>query len=628
MFESIRKNTRVMALLLGVVVVPAFVLVGVSGYSRYSERSEAVAQVGSSTITREEWDRAHQAEIQRMQRTSPGVDLKWLDGPQARYATLERLVQQRILTTARDEQLLTVSDTQLAQALLQDPLIASLRDQDGRLDSARYRDLLASQGYTPQSYEANLRADLATAQVTDVVSETGVMPSAVSQPVLDAFFQRRTVALRQFAAQDFESGISLKDEEVRAYYDQHPQDFQAPETVDVSYVVLDQDALAKDISVDEADLRAYYEQNKTSLSTPERRRVRHILITPADDAGRAKAQALLEQLKAAPQTFAEVAKTASADPGSAAEGGDLGWVDRGAMVKPFEDAAFALAPNVLSDLVKTEFGWHIMEVTQVQAATVKPYEQVRDQLLADVRKGKARTLFAESVEPFSNLVYEQAHSFEAVANKFKLQVQQQQGLTRQGAAGVLSNRKLLDAIFSAESMSNRANIDAMEVDRTQMVSARVTAHTPAHTRSFEEVQVQARAALLAQRSAQAARAAGEQALKQARETGQLAQLAAPIQVARDQPGALAPAVLREVLRADVSQLPTWVGMDLGAEGYAIARLDAVSQREAPKPEVSKQELTQLQRSYGSAESQAYMSYLRAHYKTKILVPNPAAAVKS
>jgi peptidyl-prolyl cis-trans isomerase D len=630
MFESIRKNTRIMALLLGIVVIPAFVLVGVNGYTDFSARSEPVAQVGSEVITQEQWDRAHQAEIQRIQRSAPGVDLKLLDSPQARYATLERLVQDLVLTTARNDQLLTVSDQRLAQALVQDPVIASLRDDQGQLDAARYRELLAAQGFTPESYEATVRADLAMQQVTAVVAESAVMPEAVSQPILDAFFQRRTVALRRFEPQDYESQLELTEADVRAFYDANPQDFQAPETVDIDYVVLDRDALARDIVVDEEELRNYYEQNKAGYTTPERRRVRHILIEAGDDeaASKAQAEAVLARVQAAPQDFAAIAKEVSADPGSAAEGGDLGWVDRGAMVKPFEDAAFALQPQAISELVQTEFGWHIIQVTEVQPEAIQSFAQVRAQLLQEVQQSKARTRFAELVEPFTNMVYEQAKGFDAVAEKFGIKVQQQAGLTRQGVAGVLSNRRVLDAIFSPESLSEQTNTDAIEVDRSKMVSARVTAHVAAHTQAFDEVKDQARARLLAQRSAQAAQAAGEQALAAAQASGELADMAPEVTVSRDQSASLPPAVLQAVLEADSQQLPAWLGVSLGEAGYSVVRLDAVAARPAPEAEVAQQEREQLRRSYAAAEVQAYVAYLRAHYKTEILVPKPTAPLQS
>jgi peptidyl-prolyl cis-trans isomerase D len=633
MFESIRKNTRIMALLLGIVVVPAFVLVGVSGYSRYSQSSEAVAQVGNNTITREQWDNAHEAEIQRIQRSAPNIDLKMLDTPQARYATLERLVQEQVLTTARDDELLTVSDQRLAQALMQQNLIASLRDQDGRLDAQKYRDLLATQGYTPESYEASLRADLSTAQVTQVVGETGVMPAAVTQPIVDAFFQRRVIRIREYDAQTYVASMQASDADVKAYYDAHPSEFQAPEVVDVDYLVLDQDQVAKSLSVDEADLKAYYEQNKAQYGVAERRKVRHILIESAPEASeadkataKAQAEKVLAQVQASPESFADLAKQYSNDPGSAAQGGDLGWVDRGAMVKPFEDAAFGLPVNQVSGLVSTEFGWHIVQTTQIQAATVKPYEQMRDQLLADVQKGKARARYAELAEKFSNMVYEQPSSFDAVAKSMGVSVQQQTNLTRAGAKGVLADAKLLGAIFSNESLQSQHNTDAVEIDNNKMVSARVTRHIAAHTRAFDDVKAQARSALIAERSMQEALKVGQAALASAQASGSVDGLGAALTVSRDQPGAVNPVVIRAVLETDARQLPAWVGVDLGAQGYALARIDAVSSREPVAPEQAKGEAAQLLRAYASAETQAYVAYLRAHYKTKILVTKPVEGV--
>jgi peptidyl-prolyl cis-trans isomerase D len=633
MFESIRKNTRIMALLLGIVVVPAFVLVGVSGYSSYSQRSEVVAEVGKVTITREQWDAAHQAEIQRIQRSAPNVDLKLLDTPVARYATLERLVQEQVLAVARDDQLLTVSDQRLAQALMQQSVIASLRDKDGRLDAQKYRDLLATQGYTPESYEASLRADLSTGQVTQVVGETGVMPSEVSQPIIDAFFERRTIRLRTYDAQAFVVGVNVNDNDVQAYYDAHTSDFQAPEVVDVDYLVLDQDQVAKSLSVDEADLKAYYEQNKARYGAAERRQVSHILIESAADAAeadkaaaKAKAEQVLAQLQAKPDQFAALAKQYSNDPGSADQGGDLGWVDRGTMVKPFEDAAFALSVNQPSALVQTEFGWHIIEVTKIQTATVKPYEQVREQLLADVQKGKARERYAELAEKFSNMVYEQPRSFEAVAKAIGVEVQSHKDLTRAGAAGVLGDNRLLQAIFSTESLQNQQNTDAVEVNNSKMVSARVTRHVAAHTMPFDDVKGKARTALIADRSVQEAVKAGQAALALAQSSGALDGLGNATTVSRDVPGAVDPSVIRAVLKADARELPTWVGIDLGAQGYAVARVDEVTKRTSPAADQTQAEVGQLIRAYASAETQAYVAYLRAQYKTKILVAKPTEGI--
>lgn len=627
MFESIRKNTRIMALLLGIVVVPAFVLVGVNGYNQYNERSEPVAEVGTSTITRQQWEQAHQAEIQRIQLSAQNVDLKLLDSPPARYATLERMVQELVLTTARDQKLLTVSDQQLAQALVQQPVIASLRGPDGKLDSQKYSDLLAAQGFTPASYEASLRASLATDMVTQVVTGTTVVNAKVEEPMLQAFFQRRTVSLKSFNPADFKGSQVASEADVKAFYDKNPDRFQAPEVVDIEYVVLDQAKIAEGIKIDEAELKNYYEQNKQQFVAPERRRVRHILIESGADekaksAAKAKAAALLAQLRAKPSLFAELAKKESQDPGSAAQGGDLGWVDRGAMVKPFEDAAFKLGQGQISELVETEFGWHIVEVTAIESSQAKPYEAMRSQLLADVQKGKARSRYAELAEKFSNMVYEQATSFDAVAKSMDLEIKRQVAMPRSGAGGVLADAKVLRAIFAPDSLRGQRNIDAVEVNNAQMVSARVTRYEPAHTKPLADVAQQAKAMLLDERAAQAAWNAGDEALKAARAGAAIPGLQKPVTVSRETPGQLSAAVMRAVMAVNSESLPAWTGVNLGQAGYMLVRLDKVEARGNVSAEQRANESRQLAQAYASAEMQAYVAHLRESLKTKILVPKP------
>jgi peptidyl-prolyl cis-trans isomerase D len=628
MFESIRKNTRIMALLLGIVVVPAFVLVGVNGYTQYSERSEPVAEVGTATITRDQWEQAHQAEIQRIQRSAPNVDLKLLDSAPARYATLERLVQDLVLTTARDDKLLTVSDAQLAQALIQQPVIASLRGPDGQLDAQKYSDLLAAQGFTPASYEAGLRASLSTDLVTQVVTNTTITHPNVERPILQAFFERRTVSVKNFAPADFKAAQVVSDADVKAYYDKHPERFQAPEVVDVEYVVLDQSQIAASIKIDDAELKNYYEQNKQQFVAPERRRVRHILIEAGtgdaeQSAAKTRASALLEQIKAKPGLFAELAKKNSQDPGSAAQGGDLGWVERGAMVKPFEDAAFALKKDQVSDLVQTEFGWHILQVTGIESSQAKSFEAMRAELLADVQKSKARVRYAELAEKFSNMVYEQATSFEAVAQSMGLDVRRQSALTRAGAKGVLADPKVLRAIFDPDSLRGQRNIDAVEVNNAQMVSARVTRYEPAHTRPLADVAQQAKAMLIEERAAEAAWKAGDAELKRARSGEPIQALRKPTVVSRDAPGQLPAAVVRAVMALKADALPAWTGVNLGPDGYALIKLEKVEGRAKVDATQVASESRQLTQAYANAETQAYVEHLRQTLKTKILVPRPS-----
>ena len=362
MFESIRNHKKYLMGFLLILIVPGFVLFGVQGFSDPSPGGETVASVDGKDITQAEWDQAHRAESQRLRDANPTLDSRLLDTDEFRYAALERLVRDRLLAAAAEKFKLYTSDQHLARALQQDPTIAALRRADGTLDVEAYKQLVGRQGMTPEMYEASVRADLSKQQVGQGVTGSGFVPADLAQLTLNAFFERREVRVQRFAAADQASRVQPADADIERFYQENPALFQAPEQADVEYLVLDAAALQQSVTLNEADVRSYYEQNVSRLSGNEERRASHILLSvpagapaPEKDALRQRAQALLEQVRKAPQTFAAVAKAESKDPGSAANGGDLDYFGRGAMVKPFEDAVFALEKGAISDVVETDF---------------------------------------------------------------------------------------------------------------------------------------------------------------------------------------------------------------------------------------------------------------------------------
>ncbi|MDZ4359143.1 MAG: SurA N-terminal domain-containing protein, partial [Variovorax sp.] len=341
MFDTIRNHKKYLMGFLMILIIPSFVLFGIEGYTRFNESGEPVATVNGQDITKAEWDQAHQQESQRMREVMPTLDARLLDSEGARYASLERLVRQRMLAAAASKLNLYTSDARLARDLQQNEAIATLRKPDGTLDVEAYRQLVSRQGMTPETFEARVRADLSQRQVSQGILGSGFAPTALATVSLNAFFERREVRVARFSAADFASQVKPTDAEIEAYYNATPALFQAPEQADVEYLVLDAASLQGSVALNEADVRAYYDQNASRLSGTEERRARHILLTvPAGapaadkDAVRARAQALLAQVREKPATFADVAKAQSQDPSSAANGGDLDFFGRGAMVKP------------------------------------------------------------------------------------------------------------------------------------------------------------------------------------------------------------------------------------------------------------------------------------------------------
>lgn len=637
MFETIRKHNKIMMGLLFLLIVPSFVLFGLQGYDQMQEKGAVVATVDGQEITQQEWDNAHKAQVDQLREQAPNIDAKLLDSPAARYGTLERLVQERVLAAAVADDNLLVGDQRVARELQSNQLIAALRGPDGKLDMERYRQLLSARGMTPEMYEGSVRQDLALRQVMNSVTQSSFAPPAQANVALGSYFERREAQVARFNTADYKAKVQPTDAELQAFYKENPQLFQSPEQATVEYAVLDLATIEKGVTVSEDDLKAYYQQNAARLAKPEERRASHILVAAAKDApaaqkeqAKAKAQDLLAQARKNPDGFAALAKQHSQDPGSAAQGGDLDFFPRGAMTKPFEDAVFALKnKGDLSDVVETEFGYHVIKLTDIRIDTPKTYDELRPQLEAQAKREQAQKKYAESAETFSNTVYEQPDSLKPVADKLKLEIRTAQGVTRSpapGATGPLANARFLGTLFTPDAIERKRNTEAVEFGPSQMVSGRVVQHSPARTRPFEEVQAQVREQVVARKAAELARKEGEAKLAEWKATPASAQLPPATIVARQGAGGMPRQVIDAALRADPSKLPALVGVDLGAEGYAVVQVNKVLPRETPQPAQAQQEQAQYGRAWGMAEALAYYETLKERFKVEITVPKPAEGV--
>ena len=405
MFDTIRNNSKILMGLLFLLIIPSFVLFGVDGYRQFEEKGAVVAKIDGQKITQAEWDAAHQSEVDRIRASMPNLDAKLLGSNEARYATLQRLVNDRLIALVSEKQLLVTSNQRLANYLQQDPSIAGLRGSDGKLDMDKYRQLAASQGMTPEMLEAQVRRDLSQKQVLSTLQASvgdGVLLMPIEDPwvtieaALNAFLQRREIQIQRFEPAGFASKVQVSEADLEKFYQAQSERFRSPESADIEFLVLDAAALEKSISLPEQDIKTYYDQNLQRLAGQEQRRASHILINAAKDAPAAdrekaklKAEALLSDLRKDPKNFAEFARKNSQDTGSASKGGDLDFFAKGAMVKAFEDAAFSLKKGDISSVVESEFGYHIILLTDIKAAAAPSLEAMRPQLEADLRKQQA-----------------------------------------------------------------------------------------------------------------------------------------------------------------------------------------------------------------------------------------------
>ncbi|MNM98275.1 Foldase protein PrsA 1 precursor [compost metagenome] len=326
-----------------------------------------------------------------------------------------------------------------------------------------------------------------------------------------------------------------------------------------------------------------------------------------------------------------MAKKQSQDPGSAEKGGDLGFMGRGALVKPFEDAMYALKDGQISDVVETDYGYHIIKLTGIKPAETQPLEAVRPELEAELKKQLASKKYTELADAFGNTVYEQSESLKPAADKFKLTIQTADNVTRTpnlalGAQNPLNNEKVLKALFSDDALKNKRNTEAVQVGPTTLVAARIVDYRPATARKFEDVEAQVRQAYVAQQAAELARKDGEAKLEALKKADSAAGFGQTVTVSRTKADGLSPKAVEAIMRADATKLPAVVGVDLGADGYAIYRIAKVSSPTTANPGQRDAEAQQLAQLAGQTELAAYYESLKARAKVKILRPITATDV--
>ena len=626
MFDFVRNNKRVMQGALLLLIVPSFVLVGLESYQDRGSANEGVATVAGQKVTQQEWDDAQRRQIDRArQMMGEQFDQKLFETPEAKQAVLNNLVAERAINAEINRNHMTVSDQSLMKTLLQIP---GFRKPDGSLDGDAYKAFAASQGMTRPMFEQRLARDLAAQQVSNAIQATAFAPRSVTARLSNINDQEREVQELIFPITNFLPQVKVTDEMVKAYYDKNAALFQIPEQVKAEYVVFDQAVVESQVQVSDAEVTEYYNKNLKSYITPEQRTASHILITvprdakPADQAAaKAKAEAALAEVRKNPASFAAVAKAQSQDPGSAQAGGDLGVVEKGLFVKPVEDAIYALKEGEIGNLVKSEFGWHVIKVTSVKPATQKPLEAAKDEIVADLKKQKMSKKYSELAETFGNTVYEQSDSLKPVADKLGLKIQTVDNLTRKPNPALgdspVNNEKFLTALFSVDAVKNKRNTEAVEVAPSVLVSGRVLEFRPAAKRPLAEVEAQIRQRVTIEEAARLARAAGEQKLAAVKASGDATGFGEAKIVSRTKEPPFNPTGAIAALKADVTKLPAYVGVELPGQGYAVYRIGKVAQPAQPDQARRQQEAEQIGGIVGQQEMLNYIEALKVKAKAKV-----------
>ena len=480
-----------------------------------------VAQVNGIEIPQRELDRQVQtARMQLRERLGAAYDPDRFDDKRLREEVRDDMIREALLRDVAHRLGMRVSDDELRARILVEPAF----QRDGRFDNTTYERVLELQGMSPDTLAARLRQQIVAGQMSRAVAGSELVTQAERDAYQRLAGQKRDISWLRIPAARFEGAEPIGDDAIKAYYDGNAARFQIPEQVKVDYLVLDVAALASKTEIPEDELRRVYESDQARFGQPERRKVRHILLSVPPGADGAAEQSALKEIEAVRkrleggEPFDKVAKEVSKDPGSKDQGGSLGEIEKGMMDPAFEQAAFSLATGVLSQPVKSRFGYHLIQVESVVPASVKPFDAVREQIRGEIAKQRAEAAFYDMGERLANLVYESSDSLEPASKELGLEVRHSDWIARQGGEGVLGNPKVTAAAFSEEVLVERRNSDLVEPeqDAQRAVVVRVTDHREASARPLEEVRDEIVAELRKERGrkgAAEAAAAGAEKLK-------------------------------------------------------------------------------------------------------------------
>ena len=624
MYDFVYKNKRLMQIILALIVLP-FAFFGIDSYFQAGSGGDSVAVVGDYKITQGEFSQSLRERQEALQRMAGGrVDAAMLDSNELRFSVIDNLIQQRLMFERAARAGLVITDRQIQE------LVAGVDAfrVDGKFSYERYQELLKAQGMTPLIFEQRVRQDLITEHAAHPYIASTFVSRSEAANLLRISEQQREISYFTLAADRFLPQVKLEADAVRKYYDSHQEEFRVPEQARIEYVVFSGEGLLSQIQPPAADVRKAYDDNMKRFEVREARQASHILIAADGNAdakkkAKAKADEIYAQVKKNPKDFAALAKQNSQDPGSAANGGDLGFFERGAMVKAFDDAVFSMKPGDISQPVETEFGYHIIRLAGVRGGKTKSFEEARPEIEAELKKQLATRKFAELAESFSNMLFEQSDSLKPAADLIKAVPQKSGWISRNVADNaLLGNPKLLQAVFSDDVLNNKRNTEAIEVGPGVLVAARVVEHKPSAVQPFEQVSAALTKKLTLQQAGQLAAQEGRARLTALREGKELAKDAqvtwsASQLASRGDPKGMPGDALRQAFKTDVSKLPAYAGVEVAGGSYMLIRISKVQESAEGAKDKQNAIAQTLRQVAGQAELAAYLASLKQKSEVKI-----------
>ncbi|CAI3789025.1 Peptidyl-prolyl cis-trans isomerase D [Pseudomonas sp. MM227] len=618
MLQNIRDNSQgwIAKTIIGLIIV-LMALTGFDAIFQAASHSQDAAKVNGDEITLNELSQA--TEMQRrqlMQQLGKDFDPALLDDKMLREAALKGLIDRKLLLQGAHDAKFAFSEGALDQIMLQTPEF----QVDGKFSAERFDQVIRQMGYGRLQFRQMLSEEMLISQL-----RAGLAGSSFVTDEQVAAFARLEKQTRDFASLTFKadpSATKVTDEEIKAHYDEHAKEFMSPDQVVIDYVELKKSSFFDQITVKDEDLQDAYQKEIANLS--EQRRAAHILIEVNDKLDDAQAKARIEEVQARlekGEDFAKLAKEVSQDPGSANNGGDLGFAGNGVYDPAFETALNALSKGQVSAPVRTDFGWHLIKLEDVQAPDVPTFASLKAKLTSDLKTQEVEQRFVTATKQLEDSAFE-ASDLGQPAQELGLKVQTSEPFGRDGGSqGVTASRAVVQAAFSPEVLEEGSNSAALELDPETMVVVRVKEHRKPAQLPLEAVSGPIRTELAKQHAAAQVKAKGEALLAglrdgkvplAARQDGQSWKVLEA--VTRGQDG-IEPAELQALFRMPKPQAkekPEFTSVSLKDGSFVILRLDGVNEAAAPSDE----EKTQYRRFLASRMGQQDFAAYRKLLETK------------
>ncbi|HQT31571.1 MAG TPA: SurA N-terminal domain-containing protein [Thiobacillus sp.] len=623
MLEAIRNHAQgwLAKVLLGLIAL-SFALFGLDSYMSGGQSNGEIAKVGDVGVSREELARETQGQADRLRESlGPSFDPAVTETAEFRKQVLDGLIDRKALFQDAQKLKIIAPDAYVAAVLMQIPAF----QQDGKFSPQRYEAVLRQNNRTPAQFESELRQSFMLETVTSPAS-LAAFPSATSlNQIARLVAQQREISWVDLPASTVIAQIKLKPDDIVKYYANNKSAFTEPEQLRAEYLVLDRANVAASMTVSDDDISKYYASHKAEFGLPEQRSASHILIAVeknSDAATRAKARAkaneLFKTVKKSPERFAELARSQSQDPGSAAQDGHLGSFGRGMMVKSFDDAVFSMQPNEIRGPVESDFGYHVIRLDGIQAAQTAPLSDVRVAVIDALRKQRAQKIFADLADNFGNLVYENADSLQPAAAATKLTIRQSGWMTAKNASAPFDHPGLLAAVFNTESVKSKQNTEAIEVQPGVLVAARVIEHRPARVRPLAEVRPEIEIRLREEQSARLLAGQGAMMIQSLVKGNEAGQSWSAFQIVGRQPSAMLDATeAKAVFRVAAEKLPAYTGFMRPDGSYRIVRISRVLDAPGLDSRLLSSIEAGVMQAQQQADMQAMLALVKAGQKVKI-----------